>query len=216
MTDLDALAPRHAHFATALQERRSAFLGLWLFLASEVMMFGGLFMGIIVYRVTETEAMRTASRHLDMLIGGGNTAVLLTSSMTMALAVIAARSGNRDRSLRFLAATAGLGLAFLGIKAYEYLSEFHEGLMPQIGPAFPLEPQSTELFFNFYFVATGLHALHLSIGIGVVTALAIRVAAGRVPLPGRRVQVECTGLYWHFVDIVWVFLYPVLYLAGRS
>lgn len=215
MSDLDTIAPRHAHFATALQERRTAFLGLWLFLATELMMFGGLFMGIIVYRVTQADAMRIASRHLDMLVGGANTAVLLTSSMTMALGVIAARNGQRARTIALLGSTVALGVLFLAVKLYEYSKEYREGLVPHIGPAFPLEPSATELFFNLYFAATGLHALHLTIGIGLVTVLLVRVAARRVVLPGERIQVECTGLYWHFVDIVWVFLYPVVYLAGR-
>lgn len=215
MSDPDTTAPRHAHFATALQERRTAFLGLWLFLATEVMMFGGLFMGIIVYRITQAEAMRTASQHLDMLVGGANTAILLTSSMTMALAVVAARTGQRGGTAALLGTTGGLGVLFLMVKLYEYAQEYREGLMPHIGPPFPLEPEATELFFNLYFVTTGLHALHLAIGIGLATILLLRVAAGRVPLPDRRIQVECAGIYWHFVDVVWVFLYPVLYLAGR-
>ena len=215
MDDLDAALPRHHHFATARQERRVALLGMWLFLATEVMMFGGLFMAIVVYRVTQAEAMHIASRHLDMLAGGGNTAILLTSSMTMALAVVAARRGHRGAAIAHLAATAALGLLFLLVKTYEYAAEYRAGLIPHAGPAFPLDPGATELFFNLYFAATGLHALHLVIGIGLVLATLARVATGGIALPAERIKIEVPGLYWHLVDVIWVFLYPVLYLAGR-
>lgn len=209
------LHPHSEHFVSERQHHRASMLGMWLFLATEVMTFGGLFMGIIVYRVEKAEALREASRHLDMWLGGANTAVLLASSAAMALAVIAGREGRPRATAGWLTATAMLGLVFLAIKAIEYWMEYGKGLMPHIGPAFPLEGPGLELFFNLYFASTGLHALHLAIGIAVVAALAARVLAGRIALPGRVVMIECVGLYWHFVDSVWVFLYPVLYLTAR-
>lgn len=215
MADPDRAPAPAGHFATSYQQRRAALVGLWLFLATEAMMFGGLFMGVIVIRTLHSDAVRQAAPHLDMVLGGANTAILLTSSMIIALAVVSARQGRRRATVRRLAMAAALGAAFLGIKALEYWKEYHEGLMPHIGPAFPIETEGAELFFNLYFVSTSLHALHLTIGVALVLTTATRVGKGLAPLPSRRITVEATGLYWHFVDIVWVFLYPVLYLVGR-
>ncbi|EKV29539.1 Cytochrome c oxidase polypeptide III [Caenispirillum salinarum AK4] len=212
---LDHQPPHGHHFTSAGQERRADLLGLWLFIATEVMMFGALFMAVIVYRSTLPDAVREGAHHLNLWIGGLNTAVLLTSSMTIALAVVEARRGRSGRTAALLAATAALGGAFLGIKAYEYAKEYREGLIPGIGPAFPSDDRAVELFFNIYFTATGLHAVHLIIGVGAVLLLAFRVRRGTTRLPERRISVESLGLYWHFVDIVWVFLYPALYLVGR-
>lgn len=207
-------APAH-HFATELQQYRADLLGLWLFLATEAMMFGGLFMGIIVIRNEHSAAVHEAAPHLDMWLGGANTAILLTSSAIVALAVVTARQGRRLATVVSLGAAAALGIAFLGVKAYEYLKEYREGLMPHIGPPFPIDVEGAELFFNLYFAATGLHALHLTIGVALLLTVAVRVARGATRLPDRRITIEATGLYWHFVDVVWVFLYPVLYLVGR-
>lgn len=200
-------------FATPEQQRETAFLGMWTFLATELMLFGGLFFGIAVYRLLYPEAMREASHHLYKSLGGINTAVLLTSSLTMALAVAAARQGRRRDATIDLAITAALGLVFVGIKGTEYLLEYREGLMPGVGPPFPLHAPGAELFFNAYFFATGLHALHLLIGVGIVGTVIARIGVGSV---GRQIVVEITGLYWHFVDVVWVFLYPAFYLIGGS
>ena len=203
------------HFATPRQQRRGALLGMWLFLASEVMMFGGLFMGIIVYRVGAEYELEAASRHLDPWLGALNTAVLLTSSLAMALAVVAARRGAARAACGWLLATIALGATFLAVKAHEYAAEYAAGLFPHAGPAYPLEGRGLELFFNLYFAATGLHAQHLAVGLVLLIGLAARIALGRTPLPGRRITVETVGLYWHFVDVVWVFLFPALYLVGR-
>ena len=201
-------------FQEAGQQREAVFLGMWLFLATEIMLFGGLFLGLLVYRVLYPQAMKAVAANLHMWLGGFNTAVLLTSSLTMALAVAAAREGRRWVVVGTLSATAGLGLCFLCIKGAEYYLEYGEGLMPGVGPRFPLGPES-ELGMNLYFVATGLHAVHLSIGIVMVGSLAASTALHRIVLPERLIVVEMVGLYWHFVDIVWVFLYPALYLIGR-
>ena len=199
------------HFQDEAQQHEAAALGLWLFITTELMLFGGLFLGLVVYRIAYSEAARTASEHLHLWIGGANTAVLLTSSLTMALAVVGAREGKRAKTTGLLLLTALLGLLFLGIKGYEYHSEYQEGLMPTMGPAFPLG-QRAELFFNFYFASTGLHALHLTLGVLAVGVFAWRTLSQRLPVPQRATRIEGMGIYWHFVDIVWVFLYPVLYL----
>jgi cytochrome c oxidase subunit 3 len=129
----------------------------------------------------------------------------------MVLAVLDARDGRRQHTTLLLIATATLGLLFLALKGYEYHLEYREGLMPGVGPVFPLGPQA-KLFFNLYFVSTGLHAAHLALGIVAVGAFAWSVGSRRLPLPDRAMRIEGLGMYWHFVDIVWVFLYPVLYL----
>jgi cytochrome c oxidase subunit III len=198
-------------FTTEAQQHEAATLGLWLFIATELMLFGGLFVGLTVYRIGDPTAAATASEHLHLWLGGANTAVLLTSSLAMGLAVLAARAGRPRATALWLLACAALGLLFLALKAYEYRQEYLEGLMPGIGPAFPLEPP-VELFFNLYFAATGLHALHLTLGILAVALFAWRTATRRLALPAHATRIEGLGLYWHFVDVVWVFLYPVLYL----
>lgn len=202
-------------FTSLGQQHEADRMGMWVFLATEIMLFGGLFMAILVYRVLFPDVVREAASHLNMWLGGVNTAVLLTSSLTMALAVHAARHGRGRRVLQMLAATAGLGSVFLGIKMYEYYREFHEGLMPAAGPPFPIETAGAELYFNVYFAATGLHALHLTLGILTVAILCGALLRGRLVAPDGHMTVELTGMYWHLVDIVWVFLYPVLYLVGR-
>ncbi len=190
------------------RERITDSMGMWVFLATETMMFGVLFFVFLVYRGAAGYALGEASRALDMIEGGVNTAVLLTSSLTMALAVLSARDGHRVATSIRLFVTAALGILFLAIKLHEWLSEADKGILPHIGPG--AEPSGPQIFFNFYFAATGLHAIHLTVGIALVILLAVRQ-------PDRRpAQVEMTGLYWHFVDVVWVFLYPVLYLVGRS
>lgn len=187
-------------------------LGLWLFLATETMMFGALFFALMVVRLRAPDGALLASRHLDKTLGGINTAVLLTSSLLVALAVSAAHRGRRRRTAGFLAGGAGLGLVFLAVKAIEHRHEFRENLWP--GPGFALPAPGAELFFNLYFAATGLHAVHLSLGILLMLGLAVRVWRGWAPLPERAITVELAGLYWHLVDAVWVFLFPTLYLIS--
>lgn len=199
-------------YQTGRQQQEAARLGMWLLLITEIMLFGGLFLGILVYRVLHGPAFAAASSHLDLWLGGLNTAVLLTSSLMMAFAVHAARQGEHRAAARWLLLTALLGLIFLGIKGYEYWKEYHEGLMPGVGPDFPMPEPAGQLFFNLYFAATGLHALHLTLGIGAVTVFAAVIARRLLHLPGRQNYVEGLGLYWHLVDVIWVFLYPVLYL----
>ena len=199
-------------FDDAGQQRETASLGMWIFLATEFMFFGGLFMAYIAYRYLYPQAFAAGSQHLKTLLGGANTGVLLTSSLTMALAVHAAESGRRWAIVVFLLLTMALGALFLGIKGYEYFSEYQEGLVPVFNFTFGgAQAQQAKLFFILYFLMTGLHAIHMTIGICAV--LAIAVLAGRRRFSAEySTPVELMGLYWHFVDIVWVFLYPLLYL----
>jgi cytochrome c oxidase subunit 3 len=208
----------HFHqFRSETEQRESASLGMWVFLATEVMFFGGLFMAYLLYRWKFPEAFAAASHHLDVLLGGINTAVLIGSSLTMALAVRAAQLGRRRLLTGFLAATMLLGLVFLGIKAYEYHHKHEEHLVP--GPYFEFRFEQealrrpAEIFFCLYFFMTGMHALHMVIGLGLMAWLVAGAARGRYG-PRYYNPVECMGLYWHFVDIVWIFLFPLLYLVG--
>jgi len=188
---------------------------MWVFLVTEIMFFGGLFTGYAVYRAAYPAAFAEGSQHLDILLGGINTAVLIGSSLTMALAVHSAQVGERSGLVRFLLLTIVLGLVFLGIKGLEYTHKFEEHLVP--GSKFvaegPHAPQM-QLFFGFYFSMTGMHALHMVIGIGILAVLTWQAWRGHFS-PAYWTPVELTGLYWHFVDIVWIFLFPLLYLLGR-
>lgn len=200
-------------FESAGQQHEAAQLGMWIFLGTEIMLFGGIFLSIMIYRVSYGSALKTASHHLDMWLGGANTAVLLTSSLTMVLAVVAARETRVRATVGWLLATAGIGLVFLGIKGYEYYKEYHEGLMPGVGPPFPMPAKPNELFLNLYFTGTALHAFHLTCGIGAVTVFALLIGRQRLRLDERSTRVELLGMYWHLVDIVWLFLFPALYLV---
>lgn len=202
------------HFDTPEQQYESARLGMWAFLATEVMFFGGLFLGYTVYRAAYPEAFSEASHHLPRMIGAINTGVLLGSSLAMALAVHAAQVGKRKHLIGFLLLTMLLGSVFLGIKAYEYYDKYEQHLMPLAGLPFTWEgdnPGRAQMFYNFYFAMTGFHALHMILGISVLAVLVV-LAWRDWFSPEYFTPVEMTGLYWHFVDIVWVFLYPLLYL----
>ena len=198
-------------------------LGMWVFLSSELLFFGPLLLGYLYLRMYHPGATGMASRHTDMLLGTVNTAVLLTSSFCMALAGHAAQGGGtegRRRAARLLALTALLGVVFLAIKGYEWRQEFDEHLFP--GPGFhpfdahtPSALYGMELFFLLYFAGTGLHALHLFIGVSACVWLMVVLRKAPPRGPGDE-AVELVGLYWHFVDVVWIVLYPLLYLTARS
>lgn len=188
---------------------------MWTFLITEIMFFGGLFLGYSIYRGHYPQAFMEGSHHLDILLGSINTIVLIGSSLTMVLAVQAGQEGNRKGIVTFLILTMLLGSVFLGIKAIEYTSKFHHHLIPGYNFHFEGEnAQQVQLFYCFYFVMTGLHALHMIIGIGVVAVITIMAGRGRFTKEYSN-PVEITGLYWHFVDIVWIFLFPLLYLIGH-
>lgn len=188
--------------------------GMYLFLASEVMLFGALIATLIACRILYPEDAADASRRLNLWLGTANTAVLLTSSLMVAIAGEAARADRRRVAVGALAAAIGLGLLFLAIKATEYYQEYAEGLMPGVAAPDPTLTRMEVLFLNGYFVATGLHAIHMVAGIALLIVLAIRVGTRRMHLPAGAHGVELGALYWHLVDIVWVFLYPVLYLVS--
>jgi len=206
--------PMPAHqFDDVAQQHDADEFGMWLFLATEVLFFGGLFLAYGLYRLHDESAFVKASHHLDIWLGALNTTVLLTSSLTMALAVHEAEAGNRRRLLQYLAATMLLGAVFLGIKGIEYADKFHHKLVPLAGFMDPTVPPHEQMFLFLYFVMTGLHALHMVIGIGIMKILWWKAYRGGL-LGDYASPVHVTGLYWHFVDIVWVFLFPLLYLVG--
>jgi cytochrome c oxidase subunit 3 len=236
------------HFESYEQQRQSASLGVWVFLVTEIMFFGGLFTAYILYRSKFPEAFIAGSHQLDVQLGTINTGVLIFSSLTMAMAVRSAQLGRSKAIVGFLVATILLGSVFLGIKATEYHHKFVEHLIP--GDSFHLEhlPTShgkpvtsdlptgivnesradmplvtpdradiqahTQLFFFLYFAMTGLHALHMIIGVGLLSWLIYPSLKNKFDGNNHN-YVEGIGLYWHFVDIVWIFLFPLLYLVGR-
>ena len=201
------------HFDSLEHQRQSAELGMWVFLATELMFFGPLLLAYAYGRYRYPVGFAIASGHTNVLIGTVNTALLLTSSLAMALAVRAAQLRRARSAAWLLALTAVLGVAFLGLKGLEYAQDGHEQLVPWLAFRFegPLRT-ATALFYDLYFALTGLHALHLSIGVVVAIVFAVRARHAPAALPR---QVEIAGLYWHFVDCVWVFLYPMIYLIDR-
>jgi cytochrome c oxidase subunit 3 len=209
-------APGLQHqFESLGQQKEASTLGMWVFLVTEILFFGGLFLAYTIYRSQYARGFALASHHMDILLGTVNTAVLICSSLTMAMAVHSAATGRRKFLVGSLAATMLLGAAFLGIKAVEYTEHIRHHLFP--GPGFHYggpESRSAEIFFSLYFAMTGLHALHMVIGIGLLSVLFVLARRGRF-VPEYYSPVEMCGLYWHFVDIVWIFLFPLLYLIGR-
>jgi cytochrome c oxidase subunit 3 len=217
--------PLAHHFENLEQQHEANTLGMWMFLATEVMFFGGLFTAYAICRWLYQDAFQAASERLIVWLGAVNTAVLICSSLTMALALYSARIGNRKGLIGFLAGTMFLGSVFLGIKAVEYDIDYQENLIPGFGfdfnkghegaPATSAESaeiaRHAELFFVFYFVMTLLHALHMVVGLGVLLVLLILSIRGRYGAE-YFTPIEVAGLYWHFVDIIWVFLFPLLYL----
>lgn len=196
------------------QQHSAARLGMWIFLATEVLFFGGLFLGYTVYRSLYGETFAAASHHTEVVLGGANTAILLFSSTLMALAVRAAELKQRTQLVRLLLATAFLGIAFMAIKGFEYHKDFIDHLVPGAGFQWhEANPHAAEMFFWLYFAMTGLHAIHVTVGIGIILVLALLARRGK--FEGNYAPVEIGGLYWHFVDVVWIFLFPLLYLAGH-
>jgi len=200
-------------YATAAQQREASTLGMWAFLATEVLFFGALIAAYFNYRIYHPQELIAAARHTKLVLGAVNTAVLLTSSACMAMAVNATEAKARRTAALWLVATALLGLLFVGIKGFEYVEEFREELVPALNFDLARYGNVGELFFTWYFAATGLHAVHLLIGITLVLTAATLLAADRLP---ANLSVRMIALYWHFVDVVWIFLFPLIYLAGRS
>lgn len=228
------------HFDNMEQQREAGTLGMWAFLITEIMFFGGLFLAYILFRGKYPVEFIEASRTLDWKLGAFNTAVLICSSLTMALAVYFSQVGNRKALIAFLILTMILGAVFLGVKAIEYKDKFthhhfpgasyrwethgaetmnqeaahfeQEGARRDMGGK--ADTSKTQMFFWLYFAMTGVHALHMIIGLGVLAVLVFMAWRGFFS-PEYHAPIELTGLYWHFVDIVWIFLFPLLYLIGR-
>ena len=204
------------HFEDLGQQHEAATLGMWLFLVTEVMFFGGLILAYTLYRIWYPTAWALGSEELNIYLGGFNTIVLIGSSLTMALGVRAAQTGAQRATVGWLLFTIALGLTFLVVKFFEYKEKFELHHVP--GPNFQFEgPQSphVQIFFSLYFALTGVHALHMIIGVGLMSTLTVMAYRKRFS-PEWYTPVELGGLYWHFVDIVWIFLFPLLYLVDRS
>lgn len=203
-------------FADLRQQHDVAQLGMWVFLATEVLFFGGLILAYSAYRIGYTEGFADAARHTKIVIGAVNTAVLLTSSFLVAWAVIVARLREGRIAAILLWAAATLGVIFLVLKGVEYAKEYQEHLVPGLNFAVS-EPHADaiKLFFAFYFVATGLHAVHVVVGIVVLVIIGIRAKQGAYS-DRYHAPITVAGLYWHFVDVVWIFLFALIYLPGRA
>jgi cytochrome c oxidase subunit 3 len=209
------------HFSSAKQQNESQKLGMWLFLTQEVLFFSALFVGLMIFRSWYPDMYHTAAHELSVPLGGFNTIVLICSSLTMALAVRAAQLNNNKQAFVLLAATWLCAAAFLVVKYFEYAHKFHAGTLPGrwYNPQAHEFPEALraydngKLFFAFYFCLTGLHGIHVVAGMVVIAWLMIR--ARRNEFNERNfIAVECVGLYWHLVDLVWIFLFPLLYLVG--
>lgn len=202
-------------YASLAQQTETAQLGMWVFLATEVLFFGALIFGYYIYRISYSEQFLLAGRDSKILLGSINTVLLLTSSVTMVAAIEFVKRDEIARAARLLLVTALLGIAFLGVKGFEYVEDYHDQTVPLLN--FFLKPSQhppAELFWIFYFVATGLHAVHLSIGIAATLLMALHTRRGRYSSRYYS-PLEVLGLYWSFVDAVWLFLFATIYPLGR-
>ena len=207
--------PFAPQFASVEHRDETAELGMWVFIATEVLLFGGLILSYFVNRHFYPGAFMAASRHTDILIGTANTAILLTSSFLVACAVESFAARARAVSRALLIGAVCLGLAFIVLKGIEYSDEYREHLIPGINFSFDKSlANGVQLFFVFYFVATLLHTLHMLIGIGLLIIFAGRI--GNAEESRTRAALHSAALYWHFVDVVWIFLFALIYLPGRS
>jgi cytochrome c oxidase subunit 3 len=204
------------HFEQPEQQFESATLGMWAFLVTEIMFFGGMFFAYSLYRQAYPDAFASTSQYMQVIVGGVNTAVLICSSLTMALAVRSGQLGQRNAVILFLIATMVLGGVFLGVKAYEYHHKWVEHLVPGFNYHYeePNYAQHAQIFFFLYFCMTGMHALHMVVGEGLLLTLVVMAVKNRFTARWYT-PIEIVGLYWHFVDIVWIFLFPLLYLIGK-
>jgi cytochrome c oxidase subunit 3 len=204
-------------YADLTQQGDTAQLGMWVFITTETLFFGALLFTYFLYRLTYPDEFAEAAKDAVLWCGSVNIGLIMTSSLTMVLAINAAAAGRRPAMVYWLVATAALGLCFLGVKGYEYSLDYRDNVVPAVN--FVLKPGEAppgELFWVFYFVATGLHAIHLTIGVGLVLYMLLwRVRRGEIT-PGYYAPLEVVGLYWSFVDTVWLFLFPAIYLVGRS
>jgi cytochrome c oxidase subunit 3 len=214
---------RH-HFADELQQRNAASLGMWWFLGTEIMFFGGMFCAYLIYRRWYFPEFAAGSRSLNLPIGAVNTAVLICSSLTVALSVRAAQLGRRRQQVGLLLGTIFFGLVFLGVKGYEWREKYVEHHIPTFhfnaedlvrdNPGLHVDPEKSSIFFSLYFALTGMHALHMVVGVGIFSVITFMAWKGKFT-PEYHTPLEIAGLYWHFVDIVWIYLFPLLYLIDR-
>ncbi len=213
---VESLALRE-QFDTEEQQREASTLGMWIFLITEIMFFGGMFAAYTIYRSAYPTVFAVASSSLNVTVGAINTCVLLLSSFTMVMAVRAGQLGQKKAIILFLILTLVFGCVFLGVKAYEWTEKYEEHHMPgQV--AFHLEGTPLQgpakIFFSLYFAMTGLHAAHMVVGVGLLLVIIFQTAKGKFS-SGYYTPIDISGLYWHFVDVVWIFLYPLLYLIDR-
>lgn len=216
----EARGPELAHqFEDKEQQREAGTLGMWTFLITEIMFFGGLFCGYVIYRSLHPQAFEIGSHLLEVKFGATNTAVLICSSFTMAMAIRSAQVGkSKGTIIAFLVATMLLGLTFIGVKLYfEWYHDYLEHIVPGFGfvnrAAWGANAPEVQMFMVFYFFMTGLHALHMVVGIGILSVLTAMSARGRFS-SNYFAPLDVSGLYWHFVDIIWIYLFPLLYLIG--
>jgi cytochrome c oxidase subunit 3 len=202
----------HEPWPSLARQKEAVSFGMWVFLASEILFFGGLFLAYTLYRNIYPHGFVAAARETEAFFGTFNTAVLMTSSLTMAVAVRAAENKMRRLTFWCLVATASLGTLFLIAKGFEYHDDIVNRLVP--GPGFKLHEQGAEIFWAFYWIATGIHAIHLTVGIVIVATVATMLHWRDAPLAGPKY--EGVALYWHLVDIIWIILLPLLYLVGRA
>lgn len=207
-------SPLQHHFADMEQQRDSAKLGMWLFLLTEVLLFGGLFCAYAIYRAWHPEMFSNAHHQLNVWLGGINTVVLITSSVTMALAIRSMQLDQRKQAVWFIYSTIALAGVFLVIKYFEYSHKFHLGQLPGKYYTFQgLEGANPHVFFSVYFMMTGLHGFHVLCGMGAMVWLLRRIKSGEFS-SAYYTPIEMTGLYWHLVDLIWIFLFPLFYLIG--
>ncbi len=200
------------HFHTREQQFDTAKIGMWLFLTTEILLFGGLFVGFALMQQKYPDAFLAAHHHLDRSLGALNTVVLLISSFTMVMAVWAAQTDRKKLLIWLLVATMACAFIFLGVKYFEYSHKFHEGLLP--GKFYSHEGDTVPnqfVFFSFYFMMTGLHGFHILGGIAAISWLLVRAIKGHFG-SGYYTPVDLVGLYWHLVDMIWIYLFPLLYL----
>jgi cytochrome c oxidase subunit III len=212
-------------FADMEQQRNAASLGMWIFLGTEIMFFGGMFLAYLIYRYWYYNEFAAGSRSIDVYLGTINTAVLICSSLTVALGVRAAQLGKRKLLVILLLITLVFGFAFLAIKGIEWYDKFEEHHVPgnsfsaqdiiEKYPQIHIDPKPMQIYFSLYFAMTGLHALHMIVGIGIFSYITFHAWKGTYT-PEYHTPVEISGLYWHFVDIIWIYLFPLLYLIDRK
>jgi cytochrome c oxidase subunit 3 len=216
MPNRSALVPE-VQYASLDQQGDAAQLGMWVFLVNETIFFGALIFTYFIYRTSYPHEFAIAGKDAVLWCGSVNLGLLLTSSLTMVLAVNAGAQGARRAMVVWLLVTLALGCAFLGVKGYEYLRDFEDRVVPVVNyAAKPGEGSAGELFWIFYWIATGLHAIHLTIGLGLISYMLLwRIRHGDIT-PAYYAPLEVVAIYWSFVDTVWLFLYPCIYLVGRS